>query len=133
MGLENKFEGDFFYFGVLVCADRPHKPYYAYDIARLHSVMNYTDLMENFNVYVTKIVLLHCLTFFSKPKAEKSIPSGKLLKNRDFENLSYGSLLNFFNSSYDDSKDTRRKKLPVIFVGTSYPVLTFSKAADNYF
>ena len=55
--------------GVLSRGRSPHKPKFAYDIVRIHSLMIYTDLIEHNIVGDTKAPLLatrrlHCFLFF---------------------------------------------------------------------
>ena len=47
-------------FGVMLRGKGPHKPEFAYDIVRIHSLMIYTDLIENNIVGNTKASLLRC-------------------------------------------------------------------------
>ena len=56
-------------FGVLLRGKGPHKPEFAYDIVRIHSLMIYTDLIEYNIVGDTKAPLLLCFPFISKLKS----------------------------------------------------------------
>ena len=51
-------------FGVMLIGKGPHKPKFAYDIVRIHSLMIYTDLFEYNIVGDTKAPLLRCFRFF---------------------------------------------------------------------
>ena len=50
-------------FGVMLRGKGPHKPEFAYDIVRIHSLMIYTDLIEYNIVGDTKAPLLRCFPF----------------------------------------------------------------------
>ena len=51
-------------FGVMLRGKGPHKPEFAYDIIRIHSLMIYTDLIE-YNIFGdTKAPLLRCFFYF---------------------------------------------------------------------
>ena len=56
-------------FGVMLRRKGPHKPEFAYDIVRIHSLMIYTDLIENNILGDTKAPLLRCFPFISKLKS----------------------------------------------------------------
>ena len=57
-------------YGVLMKRKGPHKPHFAYDIVRVHSLMIYTELVEYSIVGDTKTPLLRCFVFISKLKEE---------------------------------------------------------------
>ena len=51
-------------FGVMLRGMGPHKPEFAYDIVRIHSLTIYTDMIEYNNVGDTKAPLLRCFSFY---------------------------------------------------------------------
>ena len=51
-------------FGVMLRGKRPHKPEFAYDLVRIHSLMIYTNLIEYNIVGDTKAPLLRCFHFY---------------------------------------------------------------------
>ena len=53
-------------FGVMLRGKGPHKPEFAYDIVRRHSLIIYTDLTEYNMVGDTKSPVLRCFPFISK-------------------------------------------------------------------
>ena len=53
---------------VMLRVKRPPKTEYTYDIVRTHSLMIFTDLIEQKIVGVTKSSLLRCFPFISKLK-----------------------------------------------------------------
>ena len=57
-------------FGIMLSGKGPHKPEFAYDIVRMHSLKIYTDLIEYEIVGDTKAPLLHCLPFFRSSRQE---------------------------------------------------------------
>ena len=57
-------------FGVMLRRKGPHKPEFAYDIVRIHSLMIYTDLIEYKTFSDTKFPLLRCFLFFRSSSLE---------------------------------------------------------------
>ena len=57
-------------FGVMLRGKGPHKPDFAYDIVRIHSLMIYTDLIEYKIVRDTKAPLLRCFPYISSSSLE---------------------------------------------------------------
>ena len=55
--------------GILMLGKGPHKPLFAYDIVRIHSLMIYTDLVEYNILGDTKAPLLRRFPFISKVKS----------------------------------------------------------------
>ena len=66
-------------FGVMLGGKGPHKPEFAYDIVRIHSLMIYNDLIEYNIVGDTKAPLLRCFPFISKLKSGEIITTGQYL------------------------------------------------------
>ena len=54
-----------------------HKPEFAYNIVRIHSLMIYNDLNEYNIVGDTKVLLLRCFLFISKLKSGEIITTGQ--------------------------------------------------------
>ena len=71
----------------------PHKPEFAYDIVRIHSLMIYTDLIEYNIVGDTKAPLLRCFLFLSKLKAGDIITTGQYMNYQTFSNPQLRTLL----------------------------------------
>ena len=63
-------------FGVLMIGRGPHKPGFAYDIVRIHSLMIYSDLIEYNIVGDTKAPLLRCFPFISKLNGGDIVTTG---------------------------------------------------------
>ena len=80
-------------FGVLLRRKGPHKPVFAYDNVRIHSLMIYTDLIEYIFVGDTKAPCLRCFSFISKLKAGDIITTGQYVKYQTFTNLHFRPLL----------------------------------------
>ena len=57
-------------FGVMLRGKGPHKPQFAYDIVRIHSLMIYTDLIEYNIVGDRQAPLLRCFLFFRSSSLE---------------------------------------------------------------
>ena len=64
-------------FGVVLRGKGPHKPEFAYDFVRIHSLMIYTDLILYNIVGDTKTPLLRCFLFISKLKSGDIITTGQ--------------------------------------------------------
>ena len=80
-------------FGVMLRRKGPHKPEFAYDIVRIHSLMKYTDLIEYNIVGDTKAPLLRCFPFLSKLKSGDIITNGQYMNYETFSNLQFRPLL----------------------------------------
>ena len=63
-------------FGVMLRGKGPHKPEFAYDIVRIHSLIIYTDLIEYNIVGHTKAPLLRCFPLISQLKSGDIITTG---------------------------------------------------------
>ena len=95
--------------GEMLRGKRPHKPEFAYDIFRIHSLMIYTDLIKYNIVDDTKVPFLHCFLFLSKLKAGNIITTGQYMNYQTFSNLQFRPLLkNSFHSIH--WRDTSGKK-----------------------
>ena len=79
--------------GVILSGKGPHKPKFAYDIVRIHSLMIYMDLTEYNIVDNTKAPLLRCFPFNPKLTAGDIITTGKNMKYQTFSNLQFRPLL----------------------------------------
>ena len=66
-------------FVVMLRRKGPHKPEFAYDIVRIHSLMMYTDLIEYNIVGDTNAPLLRCFLFISKLKSGDIITTGQYM------------------------------------------------------
>ena len=98
-------------FGVTLRGKRAHKPEFAYDIFRIHSLKIYTDLIEYNIVGDTKAPLLRCFPFISKLKSGDIITTGQYLNYQTFSNLQFRPLLkNSFHSIHIDLRDTSGEK-----------------------
>ena len=84
----------------------PHKPDFAYDIVRIHSLMIYTSLIEYNIVGDTKALLLRCFLFISKLKSRDFITTGQYINYQTFSNLQFRPLLkNLFHSIHIEFGD----------------------------
>ena len=121
-------------FGVMLRRKRPHKPEFAYDIVRIHSLMIYTDLIEYNIVGDTKAPLLRCFPFISKLKSGDIITTGQYMNYQTFSNLQLRPLLkNSFHSIHIHLRDTSGEKKPFVSVGNTRLVLMFRKASNIHF
>ena len=121
-------------FGVMLRGKGPHKPEFAYDIVRIHSLMTYADLIEYNIVDDTKTPLLPCFPFGSKLKAEDIITTGQYMNHHKFSEPQFRPLLrNAFHSIHIDLRDTSGEKIPFVFVGITRLVLMFTKASNIHF
>ena len=122
------------YFGVMLRGKGHHKPEFAYDIVRIHSLMIYTDLIEYNIVGDTKALLLRCFPFISKLKSGDIITTGQYMNYQTFSNLQFRPLLkNSFNSIHNDLRGTSGEKIPLESVGNTRLVLMFRKTSNIHF
>ena len=121
-------------FGVMLRGKGPHKPEFAYDIVRIHSLMIYTNLIEYNIVGDTKTPLLRCFLFISKIKTGDIITTGQYKDYQTFSNLQFRRLLkNSFHSMHIDLRDTSDEKIPFVSVGITRLVLMLRKASNIHF
>ena len=80
-------------FGVLLRRKGPHRPEFAHDIVRIHSLIIYTDMIECNIVGDTKSPLLCCFPFISKLKSGDIITTGQYMNYQTFSNLQFRTLL----------------------------------------
>ena len=122
-------------FGVKLRGKGPHKPDFAYEIVRIHSLMIYTDLIECNNVSDTKNPLLGCFCFISKLKSNGDIiTTAQYMNYQTFSNLQFRPLLkDSFHSIHIGLRDTSGKKIPLVSVGITRLVLMFRKASNIHF
>ena len=114
-------------FGVMLKVKGHHKPEFAYDIVRIHSLMTSEDLIDYNIVGDTKIPLLRCFRFISKLKAGDIITTGQYMNYQTFSNLQFRLLLkNSFHSIHLDLRDTSREKLPFVSVAITRLILIHS-------
>ena len=83
-------------FGVMLRGKGPHKPEFAYDIVRIHSLMICTNQIEYNIVGDTKVPLLLCFPFILKLKSGDIITSGQYMTYQTFSNLQFRPLLKTF-------------------------------------
>ena len=122
------------HFGVLMKRKGPHEPHFAYDIVRIHSVMNYSDVVEHNIVGDTKTPLLRCFSFITKLKEGGIITTGQYMNYQTLSNLQFRTLLkNFFNSIHIDLSDTSGEKIPFASVGITRLVLMFIQPSNIHF
>ena len=121
-------------FGVMLRRKGPHKPEFAYDIVRIHSLMIYTDLVEYNIVGDTKAPLLRCFPFISKLKSGDIKTTGQYMNYQTFSNLQFRPLLKTsFHSIHIDLRDTSEENIPFVSVGITRLVLMFRKASNIHF
>ena len=118
-------------FGVILRGKGPHKPKFAYDIVRQHSLLIYADLIEYNIVGDTKAPMLRCFLFFSKLKAGDIIATGQYMNYQTYSNLQFRPLLKIsFHSIHIDLRDMSGEKVPFVSVGITRLVLMFRKASN---
>ena len=115
--------------GVMLRRKRPHKPEYAYDIVRIHSLRIDTDLIEYNIVGDTKTPLLRCFPLISELKAGDVISTGQYMNYQTFSDLQFRPLLKIsFHNIYIDLRDTSGENIPFVSVGITRLGLMFRKA-----
>ena len=121
-------------FGVMLRGKGPHKPEFAYDIVRIHSLMTYIDLIEYNIVDDTKTPLLRCFPFISKLNARDIKTTGQYMIYQTFSNQQIRPLLkNFFHRNHIDLRDTSGEKIPFVSVGITRLVLMLKRASNVHF
>ena len=121
-------------FGVMLRQKGPHKPEFAHDFVRIHSLMIYTDLIGYNIVGDTKAPMLRCFLFISKLKSGDIITTGQYMNYQTFSNLQFRPLLkNSFHSIHIDLRDTSGEKISFVSVGITRLVLMFRKASNIHF
>ena len=80
-------------FGVMLIGKGPHKPEFAKDIVRIHSLMLYTDLIEFNIVGNTKATLLRCFPLILKLKSGDILTTGQYMNYQTFSNLQFRPML----------------------------------------
>ena len=120
--------------GLMMRRKGPHKPEFACDIVRIHSLMIYTDLIDYNIVGNTNVPLLRCFPFISKLKSGDIITTGQYMNYQTFINPQFRPLLkNSFHSVHIDLRDTSGEKKPFVSVGITRLVLMFRKASNLHF
>ena len=111
----------------------PHKPEFAYDIFRIHSVMINTDLIDYNILGDMKAQLLRCF-FTSELKAGDLITNGQYMNYQTFSNLQFRPLLKHsFHSIHIDLRDTSGETLLFVIVGSTLLVLLFKNICNIQF
>ena len=104
---------------VMLREKSPHKPEFAWNFFRIHSLMINTDLIEYKIVGDTKIPLLPCFPFFSKLQAVDMITSGQYMNYQTFGNLQFRPLLKFFFIVFTLTSETRAVKNYPLYLSAS--------------
>ena len=103
----------FIEFGVMLGGKEPHKPGFAFDMVRIHSLRIYRDLIGYNIAGDTKVLLLRFFSFNSKFKSGHFITTGQYMNHKTISNVHFRPLLE--NSRYRihiDSRDTSAEKCP---------------------
>ena len=120
--------------GILMSGRGPHEPTFAYNIARIHSLIIYTDIVEYNFVGDTQAPLLRCFPFTSKLKCGDIITTGQYMNYQTFSNLQFRRLLkNSFNSIHIVLRETSGEKILFVSVGKPRLVLILRKDYDVFF
>ena len=102
-----------------------HKPTFAHDSVRIHSLMIYTDIIECNFVGDKKAPLLCCFPSISKLK---------YMNYQTLSNLQFRPLLkNFLHSIHVDLQETSGERIPFISMGRTRLVLVSRKVSDMFF
>ena len=105
-------------FGVMLRGEARHKPTFAYDIVRIHSLMIYKDLVDYNIVGNTKAPSLGCSLFISKLKAGYLLTTGQYTNYQTFSSLQFGPMLkSCFPCIHIDFKNTSDERIPFVPVG----------------
>ena len=120
--------------GILMFSKGPHKPLFAYDIVRIHSLIIDTDIVEYNLVGETKAPLLRCFPIISNVKSGDVITTGQYMNYQTFSNLQFRRLLKkSFHSVQIGLRDTSEEKILFVSLGITRFVLMFKKVSDFQF
>ena len=104
----------------------PHKPKYAFDFVRIHSLVINMDLIEYNIAGNTQVSLLRCFLFLSNLIAGDIVTTGQYMKYQTFSHLQFRPLLeNYFHSIHIELKDLSCEKIPFV------PDATTSMGREN--
>ena len=118
-------------FAVMLRGKGPHKPEFAYENVRIHSLMIYTDLIEYSIVGDTKAPLQLCFPFILKLMSGNIMTIGQYMNYQTFSNLQFKPLLKKFLHSIDiDLRDTSGEKIPFVSVDIFRLLLIIRKASN---
>ena len=121
-------------FGVMLRGKGSHKPEFADDIVRVHSLLIYTHLIECNIVGDTKAPLLRCFPFVSKIKAGDILTTGQYMNSQTFSNQQFWPLLkNSFHSIHIDLRNTSGEKITFVSVGITRLVSMIRRASNIHF
>ena len=121
-------------FGVLMIGKGPHEPEFGYNNVRIHSLMNYSILVEYNLDGDTKVLLLRCFHFISKVRGGDIIATAQYMNYQTFSNLQFRPRLkNFSHSIHIDLRDTFGEKIPFVSVGITRLVLMFRTVSNIHF
>ena len=113
-------------FGVILWGKGSHKPDFAYEIVRIHSLMIYTDQVEYNIVGDTKAPMQCCFLFISKLKNGDTITTGQYMDYQTFSNLQFRpQLKKLFHRVQIDLRDTGVEEIPFLPVGSGYHLSCF--------
>ena len=120
-------------FGVMLRGKGLHKPEFAYDLVRIHSLMIYSYQIKYNTVGDTKAPLLRCFLFL-KLQSVDIIPTGQYMNYQTFSNLQFRPLLKIsLHSSHIDLRDTIGEKIRFVSVGITRLALMFKKTSNFHF
>ena len=120
-------------FEVILKRKGPHKPEFAYDIARIHPHdIHRLDSLQCRPRHIGSFAAL--LSFSSKLKSGDLITAGQYMNYQTISNLQFRPLhKNSFHSDHIDLRDRSGEKIPFVSVGITRLVLMFRKASNIHF
>ena len=119
-------------FGVMMRRKGPHKPEFAYDIVRIHSLMIYTDVIEYNIVGDTKAPLPRCFPFLSNLKCGDIITTGQYMNYQTFSNLQFWPLLKNSFQKFTLTWETRAVKKYYLYLSVSLVLFWCSEKPPTF-
>ena len=106
-------------FGVMLIGKGLHKPEFAKDIVRIHSLMLYTDLIEFNIVGNTKATLLRCFLLILLLNSGDNLTTGMYMNYQTFSNLQFRPMLKTFFKVFRLTWETRAVKKDLLYLSVS--------------
>ena len=120
-------------FGVILRGKGPHKPEFAYDIVRIHSLMIYTDLIEYNIVGETKAPVLRCFPFISNLKPGYIKTTGQYKNYQTFSNLHFNRCSKILFTVFTLTWETRAVKKYLFICRYHSSCFVFQKSLQHSF
>ena len=119
-------------FGLMLRGKGPHKPEFAYDLVRIHSLVKYTDLIEYNIVGDTKAPLLRCFLFISKIQSGDIITTGQYMNYQFLASCNSDRCSKILFTVFTLTWETRAVKKYPLYMSVSLVLLWCSEKAPTF-